>query len=193
MRRNNILDSGTMCSKVLIVGGSNSIKYTPYVLDYLTGKALVERVPDNARSTRYTLERLDGWLGSGQWDVIHFNWGMHDLTRVDGASPQVPLREYEDNLHRLAGRLARVGEQLVWASTMSMLPRRQPKRRLEDIRAYNRVAEGVMALHHVPVHDLFGLTSERPDLFGDDGIHFTDEGYRVLGKAIGSEIADLLM
>ena len=104
-----------MCSKVLIVGGSNSIKYTPYVLDYLTGKALVDRVPDNARSTRYTLERLDGWLGSGQWDVIHFNWGMHDLTRVDGASPQVPRREYEDNLHRLAGavgasrRAARVG------------------------------------------------------------------------------------
>ncbi len=55
----------------LIIGGSNSIKYTPWVRDSLKGKALVERVPDNARSTRYTLERIDGWLGSGQWNVIH--------------------------------------------------------------------------------------------------------------------------
>ena len=74
---------------VLIIGGSNSVKYTPYVREFLSGKAVVDRVPDNARSTRYTLERLDGWLGDGSWQVIYFNWGMHDLTRVDGENPQV--------------------------------------------------------------------------------------------------------
>ena len=25
------------------------------------------------------MANLDKWLGDGNWDVIHFNWGLHDL------------------------------------------------------------------------------------------------------------------
>ena len=179
-------------ARVLIVGGSNSVRYTPHVEMQLKGIAQVERVPDNARSTRYTLERLEGWLGSRNWHIIHFNWGMHDLTRVDGAPPQVPLDEYERNLDSLVPRLQRAADRLIWATTMSMLPEHQPRRRLEDILEYNRVAGKVMARCQVPVQDLFTFTATRPELFGEDGLHFTDEGYRTLGEVIGEAIKEAI-
>lgn len=46
-------------SRVFLIGGSNSIAFTPHVRDHLMYRATVNRVPDNARSTRYTLEHLD--------------------------------------------------------------------------------------------------------------------------------------
>ena len=174
--------------KVLIVGGSNSIRYTPEVECQLEGKALVERVPDNARSTRYTLERLDSWLGRRRWDLIYFNWGMHDLTRVDGTTPQVPLCEYVGNLEVLVKRLAERATQLIWVTTAFMCEECQPKRKLEDVEAYNRAASEVMTRHVVPVHDLFCFTSRRMELFGDDGLHFTSEGSRIIGAEVATFI-----
>ena len=34
---------------------------------------------------RCGLENIDKWLGDGKWDVIHFNFGLHDLKYVDDA------------------------------------------------------------------------------------------------------------
>ena len=45
----------------------------------LAGKANVHRAPTNCGPTIRGLEGLDQWLGDGRWDVIHFNWGLHDL------------------------------------------------------------------------------------------------------------------
>ena len=28
------------------------------------------------------VEKVDQWLGSEHWDVIHFNWGLHDLKHL---------------------------------------------------------------------------------------------------------------
>ena len=25
------------------------------------------------------MEQIDAWIGKKKWDVIHFNWGLHDL------------------------------------------------------------------------------------------------------------------
>ena len=63
---------------------------------------------------------------------------------------------------------------------------------MEDIREYNRVAQTVMDRYHISVHDLFGFTAGRPELFRKDGLHFTDEGYQVLGGEVGGEIAGFL-
>src|SRR5882757_3092673 len=65
--------------RVLLIGDSISMGYTLPVRELLAGKANVHRVPENGGSTRTGLEKLDAWLGKGKWDVIHFNWGLHDL------------------------------------------------------------------------------------------------------------------
>jgi lysophospholipase L1-like esterase len=175
-------------SRVFLIGGSNSIAFTPHVRDHLMYRATVNRVPDNARSTRYTLEHLDDWLGTDRWDLIHFNWGMHDLTRVDGRTPQVSLQEYVANLECLVPRLRTAGDQLVWGTILYMVEERQPKRRLRDVNAYNKAARKVMARLNVPVHDLYQLTAQRPELLGSDGLHLTPEGCEVVGRDLATVI-----
>ena len=180
-----------MTMHVFIIGGSNSIACTPFVRDALAAKATVDRIPDNARSTRYTFERIEEWLGPRRWDAIYFNWGMHDLTRLDGGVQQVPLPEYVSNLEKLVVRLSKNSNRLLWGTTAAMLPELQPKRRLEDVLAYNEAARQVTeAKFKLPVHDLFLLTSERPELLGEDGLHFNPEGCRVVGESIAGFIGE---
>ncbi len=69
---------------------------------------------------------IDQWLGDDTWDLIHFNWGLHDLKYVDDkgrlAKPPVgkqvsTLDEYERNLDKLVQRLKQTGAKLIWRPT----------------------------------------------------------------------------
>ncbi len=80
--------------RVLLIGDSISIGYTVPTRAALKGKANVHRIPTNGGPTIRGVEQIDKWLGDGEWDVIHFNWGLHDLKYIDGKK-QVPLDEYE--------------------------------------------------------------------------------------------------
>jgi hypothetical protein len=99
--------------KVLIIGDSISGGYTPRVADLLKGKALIKHNPGNAQHTGTGIEKLDDWLGTTDWDVIHFNWGLWDLcyrhpeSKVQGRRDKVrgtvttPIDVYEKNLDQL--------------------------------------------------------------------------------------------
>ncbi len=86
-------------SNVLLIGNSISIGYTEYVRNELNRIANVFRIPVNGGDTRKAIEQIDRWLDNNNWDVIHFNWGLHDLKRIvdkkmdiKGAS-NVPVEE----------------------------------------------------------------------------------------------------
>ena len=100
--------------RVLLLGDSISVGYTLPVRELLNGKANIHRPPDNCSATRHGLDGIDRWLGDGSWDVIHFNWGLHDLAFVDDQGKrtveqtgrhQVPIDQYETNLNTLVERL----------------------------------------------------------------------------------------
>ena len=65
--------------RVLLIGDSISIGYTVPAREALRGKANVHRPLTNCGPTTRGLENLSQWLGDADWDVIHFNWGLHDL------------------------------------------------------------------------------------------------------------------
>ncbi len=65
--------------RVLLIGDSISMGYTLPVRRILDGKANVHRIPANGGPTTRGLASIDKWLGEGNWDLIHFNWGIHDL------------------------------------------------------------------------------------------------------------------
>jgi len=65
--------------RVLIIGDSISIGYTAGVQELLKGKAEVERIPGNGSSSGHGVANLSKWLGEAKWDVIHFNFGLHDV------------------------------------------------------------------------------------------------------------------
>src|ERR1700704_5759020 len=96
-------------ARVLLIGDSISIGYTATVRKELAGKANVHRIPENGADTANGLKKIDEWLGDGRWDVIHFNWGLHDLKVTPDGGRQVPLGTYEKNLEALVARLKKTG------------------------------------------------------------------------------------
>ena len=76
--------------RVLLLGDSISMGYTPFVQEQMAGRALVVRPmgingrPENCEGTNKAVEELERWLAidGGNFDVIHFNFGLHDLKRV---------------------------------------------------------------------------------------------------------------
>ena len=128
--------------------------------------------------------------------MIHFNCGIHDITRekdgvVDPAGEvQVPIDEYERNLRKLVVRLSETGAKLVWSSTTAIDP--YPVRRIEDVLAYNAAADRVMAAAGIPVNDLFSLSQRQLNTLKDN-VHFNQEGSAILGAQEARCIERLLL
>jgi hypothetical protein len=95
--------------RVLLIGDSISMCYTLATREELRGEANVHRVPENGGHTGKALEKIDGWLGTGKWDVVHFNWGLHDLRQGVGTS----VDQFERNLRTLVTKMQATGARLI--------------------------------------------------------------------------------
>ena len=155
--------------RVLLIGDSISMGYTLGVRQLLAGKANVHHPSENCGPTERGLARLDLWLGKGHWDVIHFNFGLHDLKYLDAhgayVSPEkgkqvAPVPVYVEHLRTLVTRLKATGARLVFATT-TPVPPATLGRVAGDERAYNAAALGVMRSMGVDVDDLGGYVEER--------------------------------
>ncbi len=184
--------------RVLIVGDSISIGYTVDVRKELAGKANVHRPATNCGPTIRGLTGLDEWLGDAHWDVVHFNFGLHDLRYIDdkGANIapdkgrlQVPLDQYEKNLNTIVARLKKTGAALIFGTT-TPVPAGEPQRKPEDLNAYNAVAVKVMREQGVALDDLFAFIApqfEKVEI-RPQNVHFNPEGYALLGKQVATSI-----
>ena len=73
--------------RVLMIGDSISWA-TRCPFETARGKANLHRIPDNGGPTTHGIQFLESWLGKDKWDVIHFNFGLHDLKLIwDGGQP----------------------------------------------------------------------------------------------------------
>ena len=68
-----------MKPRVLLIGDSITVTYSPTTIELLKDTADVEMIPQNGGPTTLGLEHIARWLGDTPWDIIHFNWGLHDL------------------------------------------------------------------------------------------------------------------
>ncbi|QDU88444.1 Arylsulfatase [Pirellulimonas nuda] len=191
--------------RVLLIGDSISIGYTPFVTSMLDGEADVTRIKGNAASTTKTLQRIDEVLGDEPWDVIHFNWGLHDLcyrspdSKEQGNRDKIngvlstTLDQYEQNLNTLVERLEKTGAKLIWAST-TVVPEGEAGRFVGDDVKYNAVAARVMQQHGVAVNDLYEVSASFPatDFVGPGNVHFTRAGYKKLAAPVAESIRTAL-
>ncbi len=100
--------------RVLLIGDSISRGYTLPVRHLLAGKVNVHRAPANCGPTASGLKLLPAWLGDGKWDLIHFNFGIHDR--------KTPEPVYAANLEKLVVELQKTGAKLIWARTTPAPP-----------------------------------------------------------------------
>jgi acyl-CoA thioesterase-1 len=179
--------------RVLLIGDSISIGYTLETRRLLAGKANLHRIPENGGPTIRGLEKLSGWLGDGNWDVIHFNWGLHDLKLMDGKH-QVPIQDYEKNLRELVGRLRATGARLIWATTTPVpAGELSPPRRPGDVIAYNKVAGKIMDEGGIGVDDLYAFALPRlAEIQRPANVHFTEAGSAALAAEVAASILKAL-
>jgi len=176
--------------RVLLIGDSISIGYTLPVRKLLEGKANVHRIPTNGGPTKNGTANLTKWLGDGKWDVIHFNFGLHDLRHMDDGSRQVAPADYERNLRSLVADLKKTGAKLIFATT-TPVPEGEltPPRTFGDVATYNEIALKVMKENGVAIDDLnAAVTPDIAKLQNKADVHYNAEGYAVLGKAVVKSI-----
>jgi acyl-CoA thioesterase-1 len=190
--------------RVLLIGDSISIGYTVPTRKTLEGKANVHRPRTNCGPTSKGVAEIDEWLGGGKWDLIHFNWGLHDLKYMGPAGQnladpkakdshqQVPPKEYGKNLDQLVTRLKKTGAKLIWRNT-TPVPEGAAGRVVGDSAKYNMIAAKVMEKHGVPTHDMFALVKPQQDkIMRPANVHFTPEGSEALGRDVARVITAAL-
>lgn len=192
--------------RVLILGDSISIGYTPVVQRLLADEMVVLRPtlkngkPENCSGTTAGVANIDRWLqiDGGKWNVIHFNWGLHDLKHVKAADPkaaselaedppQATVEVYEKQLREIVAKLKATGAKLIFATT-TPVPDEPMKvyRNNNDVLRYNEAALKVMKEEGVPVNDLY--TFVRPKMkemqIQPANVHFVPSGSQALGEEV---------
>lgn len=181
--------------RVLLIGDSISIGYTVPVRELLRDEANVHRVPGNASSSGHGLEQIDRWLGEGKWDVIHFNFGIHDAKLPPEGVRHAPVDRYADNLRRIVARLKRTGARLIWASSTPIPSggNLRANRRFADINAYNEAARSVMMEAGITINDLnAAITPRAGALWVPRDLHFIPEGYVLLAREVATTVRSAL-
>ena len=165
--------------RVLLIGDSVSRAYTQTVRKELAGKANVHRAPANCGPTATGLKKIDIWLGDGNWDVIHFNFGIHDRN--------TPIADYTKRLEELITRMKKTGATLIWANSTPLPDLPEKKWTATSMIERNAAAAEVMANHNIDVNDLFAaITPRLGELQNPNDCHFTGEGNAFLGRQVAT-------
>ena len=175
--------------RVLLIGDSVSRGYTAAVRKALAGKANVHRAPANCGPTASGIKNIDAWLtdhpGGGKWDVIHFNFGIHDRG--------TPVADYTARLEQLVQRMKQTNAKVIWASTTPIPDNPEQKQTAASIVERNAAAAEVMQKHGVAIDDLFGFITPRlAEMQRPKDVHFKDEGYELLGQKVAESVTDAL-
>ena len=188
--------------RVLLIGDSISIAYTRQVRAELQAAANVHRPVENCGPSVYGLERLESWLGTGNWAVIYFNFGLHDLKYLDAQEnyvtpdkgrPVASPEQYGKNLQEFVQRLRRPGVKLIFATT-TPVPAGATGRVAGSERPYNDVARRVMAENNVRVDDLYAYVQPRQaEIQLPHDVHFTPAGSDALARQVAATIRAALI
>jgi acyl-CoA thioesterase-1 len=181
--------------RVLLIGDSISMGYTIPVRNDLKGQANVHRPPTNCGSTQSGLKNIDAWLGNDHWDVIHFNWGTHDLKYLSAGHQNVPPARYEKNLRTLVERMKQTGATLIFATTTPYPADVKGKftRVPGDDVVYNTIAKKVMEEEGVQIDDLYAAALPKlAQIQIPQDVHFTQAGSEVLAQQVSQSIESAL-
>ncbi len=194
---------------VLILGDSISIGYTPFVQEFLKGRANVFRPmlengkPENCAGTTKGVENIDRWLGDKKWDIIHFNFGLHDIKHVNpvtGENSQNPKhpqqanrKQYKKNLETIVEKLKATDAKLIFATTTPYPDTVEgPLRKPGMPQKYNRAAVKIMNKNGILINNLHAFMVPRmADLQLPNNVHFTEDGSREMAKKVVERINEV--
>ena len=192
-------------ARILLLGDSISIGYLKGVREILGEEAVIVRPyiletgkNENCEGTTKGVKAVNRWinLDGGNWDVIHFNFGLHDIKRVhpntrknsnnSNHPQQAPLKLYITQLREITESLKITDADLVFATTTPVPAGKvQPHRDPVDVIRYNLAAKQVMAELQIPVNDLHAFALPKlMEIQMPRNVHFTKEGSQILAGQV---------
>lgn len=166
--------------RVLVIGDSISRGYTMPLRHELMGKVNLHRAPQNCSSTNVGIKKLDVWLGDGDWDLITFNFGIHDR-RASNA-------DYQKRLMQIVRRLQATDAKLLWVNT-TPVPEGARQYVAGSVECLNEVAAAVMKQQNIPVLDMNqAITPLIARYQLPENCHFMEEGYQLMGKVLAEQV-----
>lgn len=193
-------ESAEELPKVLIIGDSISMGYTAGVKSLLAEKADVVRIKGNSQGTTHGIAQIENWLGDADWDLIHFNFGLHDLKRVKKAGTsknsndpndpyQANLETYANNMRQIVESLKQTDAKLIFATTTPFPAGVKPFRDPADVARYNDAAIEIMNENDIPVNDLCAAIAEQlEELQQPKNVHFNKAGSQFLAEKVADTI-----
>ena len=196
--------------QVLIIGDSISLGYTPVLQGMLYGEVNIQRPLNdgggwiNCEGTKRGVQMIDEWLALGDFDLIHFNFGLHDLKHVhpdtgrnstDPAHPQQSdITQYEANLKVIVRKLKASGAKLIFATTTPYPDKPGgPLRRADQPGKYNEVAVKIMEENGIPVNDLHAFVLPgMEELLLPNNVHFRPSANLQLAERVAEHIRKAL-
>ena len=182
--------------KVTLIGDCIRRDYQPIVRDELVDVAAVWGPKETIKTTRDVLAHLDEWVLGPRLDLFHFNVAS---TRFAGSGPVIfrrcrcrssvgTSRDFPTHSgeHRNGDHLGTYDTHISRAAGQD-----QHLRRLEaDVVEYNASASEVAGRYGVSIVDLHRLIHEggMERYMARNGLHFTPEGYAMLGRAVAQAI-----
>ena len=183
--------------RVLILGDSISIGYTPRIRKSLDGKANVHRPKTNCRWSAFGDQKITEWVGNEKWDLIHFNFGLWDWYGWSQDTKATP-ESYSKSLNSIVEKLKKSEAKLVFALTTPpcLGLERNAKIKISKTRAqeFNRAALKVMKKHGVVVNDLYSLIENERKKYqlGENDVHYNEAGRDLLAAQVTKIIQEQL-
>ena len=160
----------------------------------LDGVANVHRPKTNCRWSAFGDEHIDGWIGVGDWDVIHFNFGLWDWYgwRQDcKATPASYARSLDSIVRKIR---AKSKASLIFGVTTPPCIGSEKNAKIvvseERAKEFNQAALEVMRRHKVGINNLYDvIEGKRAELQkGKDDVHYNDAGRDLLAAQVASRI-----
>ena len=187
--------------KVVLIGDSIRMGYQPLVQKKLEGEAEVWGPAQNCRHSLWALDHFPEWVAAQEPDVVHVNFGIHDVSIQADGEHQILLPQYCLCLRRFIAKVKELGNaQMIWATTTPLyaaqegVPMEQwPKRDVAELDTYNAAALEIVEPEGLPVDDLHQaiLDNDFAKCLSEDGCHMTELGNEVLSDAVAAAIRAL--
>lgn len=178
--------------RVLLVGNSITQGYYPVVESELKGKAYVALYTASRGIIDPVLfSEIKNLISQHKYAAIHFNNGLHGI--------EYDAEQYEKGMKKLIRLLKRHGQgaTLIGATSTAVLPGfphwKSDEFNRELVMSRNGILIDVCQKNSIPVNDLYPVTASKPELFSNDKIHYTADGYNALGKQTVEIILNVLI
>ncbi len=180
--------------KVFLIGDSIRMGYQPFVKKNLKDIADVFSPEENCETSLKILKNLKIWIDNQKLDIVHINCGLHDIkVEKEKDINLISIENYIENLKKIFEFLKRKSKVVIWATTTEINENSHNKikpfyRFQKDIVKYNQASILIAREYEIPVNDLYNFTVDKKDMLTEDGVHFTEKGYELIGEKVSSFI-----